>query len=70
VPLRAALGRIEDYALVVFVSPNAVSYGLDTLAQVQNAGRSPVAESVPVAVVGPSSVVALAERVSPRPRIA
>ena len=63
VPLRAALGRIQDYALVVFVSPNAVSYGLDTLAQVQNApGGARWPESVPVAVVGPSSVVALAER--------
>ena len=61
--LRAALRRLADYALVVFVSPNAVSFALDALAQVQNAaaGAQWPAE-VPVAVVGPSSVAALAER--------
>jgi uroporphyrinogen III methyltransferase/synthase len=62
VPLRAALGRIEDYALVVFVSPNAVSWTGHPCPGPERPGRSPVAESVPVAVVGPSSVVALAER--------
>lgn len=62
-PLRTALGRLADYALVVFVSPNAVSFALDALAQVQNtAGAAQWPAGVPVAVVGPSSVVALAER--------
>lgn len=61
--LRAALARLSDYALVVFVSPNAVSFALDTLAQVQNtAGQAQWPAEVPVAVVGPSSVTALAER--------
>lgn len=61
--LRAALARLSDYALVVFVSPNAVSFALDTLAQVQNtAGQAQWPADVPVAVVGPSSVTALAER--------
>ncbi|SDP57453.1 uroporphyrinogen-III synthase /HemX family protein [Ralstonia sp. 25mfcol4.1] len=62
-PLRAALARLADYALVVFVSPNAVSFALDALAQVQNtAGPAQWPSDVPVAVVGPSSVAALAER--------
>ncbi|PLQ01519.1 fused uroporphyrinogen-III synthase HemD/membrane protein HemX [Cupriavidus pauculus] len=62
-PLRAALARLADYALVVFVSPNAVSFALDALAQVQNtAGLAQWPSGVPVAVVGPSSVTALAER--------
>jgi len=62
-PLRTALARLGDYAMVVFVSPNAVSYGLDTLAQVQNApGGAQWPAGVAVAVVGPSSVAALADR--------
>lgn len=61
--LRAALARLADYALVVFVSPNAVSFALDALASVQNAPALPQwPAEVPVAVVGPSSVAALAER--------
>lgn len=61
--LRDALSRLHDYALVVFVSPNAVSFALDTLVQVQNAPALPQwPTDVPVAVVGPSSVAALAER--------
>lgn len=62
-PLRAALARLAEFSLVVFVSPNAVAYALDALAQVQNApagGQWPV--DVALAVVGPSSVAALAER--------
>lgn len=62
-PLRAALARLADYALVVFVSPNAVSFALDALAQVQEtAGQAQWPREVAVAVVGPSSVAALAER--------
>ncbi|MBV8156958.1 MAG: fused uroporphyrinogen-III synthase HemD/membrane protein HemX [Dyella sp.] len=62
-PLRAALARLDDYALVVFVSPNAVCYGLDALAQLQNApGGAQWPAGVSVAVVGPSSVAALADR--------
>ncbi|WP_149135364.1 fused uroporphyrinogen-III synthase HemD/membrane protein HemX [Cupriavidus campinensis] len=61
--LRTALARLADYALVVFVSPNAVSFALDALAHVQNAPALPQwPAEVPVAVVGPSSVAALAER--------
>ncbi|CAG2127477.1 fused uroporphyrinogen-III synthase HemD/membrane protein HemX [Cupriavidus plantarum] len=61
-PLRAALAHLSDYALVVFVSPNAIAYALDALAQVQNAAVAQWPAEVPVAVVGPSSVAALAER--------
>ncbi|RZT41322.1 fused uroporphyrinogen-III synthase HemD/membrane protein HemX [Cupriavidus agavae] len=61
--LRDALARLADYALVVFVSPNAVSFAFDALAQVQQtAGAAQWPAGVPVAVVGPSSVTALAER--------
>ncbi|MBO4119579.1 fused uroporphyrinogen-III synthase HemD/membrane protein HemX [Cupriavidus gilardii] len=69
-PLRAALARLPDFALVVFVSPNAIAYALDALALAQ--GAAPVwPESVPVAVVGPASVAALAERgiAAPRHRV-
>ncbi|WP_244785919.1 fused uroporphyrinogen-III synthase HemD/membrane protein HemX [Cupriavidus pauculus] len=62
-PLRAALSHLSDYALVVFVSPNAVSFALDALAQVREGMDGPRwPPEVPVAVVGPSSVAALAER--------
>jgi len=62
-PLRAALARLDDYALAVFVSPNAVCHGLDALAQVQNAhGGAQWPAGIAVAVVGPSSVTALADR--------
>lgn len=62
-PLRDALARLSDYALVIFVSPNAVSFALDALAQVQGAaGVAQWPADVPVAVVGPSSVAALASR--------
>lgn len=69
-PLRAALARLPDFALVVYVSPNAIAYALDALALAQ--GGAPVwPESVPVAVVGPASVAALAERgiAAPRHRV-
>lgn len=61
-PLRAALAQLADFALVIFVSPNAVAFALDALAQVQNKPAPQWPESVPVAVVGPASVAALAER--------
>ncbi len=61
-PLRVALTQLPDFALVVFVSPNAVAYALDALAQVQGAASAQWPSAVPVAVVGPSSVAALAER--------
>ena len=61
--MRDALARLAEYALVVFVSPNAVSFAFDALAQVQGAtGAAQWPVAVPVAVVGPSSVTALAER--------
>lgn len=62
-PLHAALARLSEFALVVFVSPNAVTFALDALAQMRNAPGGPQwPADVPVAVVGPSSVAALAER--------
>lgn len=69
-PLRAALARLPDFALVVFVSPNAIAYALDALALAQG-GAALWPEPVPVAVVGPASVAALAERgiAAPRHRV-
>ena len=61
-PLRAALARLETFALVVFVSPNAIAFALDALAGVQGAAVARWPVQVPVAVVGPASVTALAER--------
>ncbi|AMR79540.1 fused uroporphyrinogen-III synthase HemD/membrane protein HemX [Cupriavidus nantongensis] len=61
-PLRAALARLDTFALVVFVSPNAIAFALDALAGVQGAAVARWPVQVPVAVVGPASVTALAER--------
>lgn len=61
-PLRSALGELERFALVVFVSPNAISFALDALAAQQGALDPRWPATVPVAVVGPASVAALAAR--------
>lgn len=61
-PLRAALARLEQFALVVFVSPNAIAHALEALAGVQGAATALWPAQVPAAVVGPASVAALAER--------
>lgn len=55
-PLRAALGALERYALVVFVSPNAVDRAFACYATVSSIWPP----ALPVAVVGPASVAALA----------
>ena len=55
-PLRAALGALERYALVVFVSPNAVERALAVYASISSIWPP----ALPVAVVGPASVAALA----------
>jgi uroporphyrinogen III methyltransferase/synthase len=57
-PLRAALDELygpERYALVVFVSPNAIDHAFGRL-------FAPWPADVPVAVVGPGSVAALARQ--------
>ncbi|MDR5819521.1 fused uroporphyrinogen-III synthase HemD/membrane protein HemX [Caballeronia sp. LZ043] len=61
-PLRAALDQLylppdapERYALVVFVSPNAIDHAFSRLA-------APWPADLPVAVVGPGSVTALARQ--------
>jgi uroporphyrinogen III methyltransferase/synthase len=57
-PLRAALDELygpNKYALVVFVSPNAVDYAFGKLGAAWPA-------DVPVGVVGPGSVAALARQ--------
>ena len=57
-PLRAALDELygpERYALVVFVSPNAVDHAFGRM-------FAPWPVDVPVAVVGPGSVAALARQ--------
>ncbi|MCO4861538.1 fused uroporphyrinogen-III synthase HemD/membrane protein HemX [Cupriavidus sp. WGlv3] len=61
-PLRAALARLDTFALVVFVSPNAIAFALDALAGVQGAAVARWPAQVAVAVVGPASIAALAER--------
>ncbi len=61
-PLRTALARLGEFALVVFVSPNAIQYAVDALATVQGNAVAQWPSGVPVAVVGPASVTALAER--------
>ena len=53
-PLRAALGSLDRYALVVFVSPNAVDYAF-----ARHDAIWP--HALPVGVVGPGSVAALAK---------
>ncbi|WP_144111627.1 fused uroporphyrinogen-III synthase HemD/membrane protein HemX [Paraburkholderia sp. BCC1886] len=52
-PLRAALASLERYALVVFVSPNAVDHAF-------NRSDAIWPHALPVGVVGPGSVQALA----------
>ncbi|MDQ0141572.1 uroporphyrinogen III methyltransferase/synthase [Cupriavidus necator] len=61
-PLRAALARLDTFALVVFVSPNAIAFALEALASVQGTAVARWPAPVAVAVVGPASVAALAER--------
>lgn len=61
-PLHAALARLDQFALVVFVSPNAVAYAIDALAGVQGREVHQWPVDVPIAVVGPASLSALAER--------
>jgi uroporphyrinogen III methyltransferase/synthase len=52
-PLHAALASLERYALVVFVSPNAVDYAFAQYGSIWP-------HALPVGVVGPGSVAALA----------
>jgi uroporphyrinogen III methyltransferase / synthase len=52
-PLQAALASLERYALVVFVSPNAVDYAFSEYNAIWP-------HALPVGVVGPGSVAALA----------
>lgn len=66
-PLRAALARLDQFALVVFVSPNAIAHALDALAGVQGAATAQWPAQVPAAVVGPASVAALPSVASRRP---
>ncbi len=54
--LRATVPHLADYALAVFISPNAVSYALPTL---RSAGAWPA--SLRPAAVGPGTAAALAE---------
>jgi uroporphyrinogen III methyltransferase/synthase len=55
-PLRAALASLERFALVIFVSPNAIDRALEC------APGLAWPASVPIGVVGPGSVAALARR--------
>ncbi|MCG5075356.1 fused uroporphyrinogen-III synthase HemD/membrane protein HemX [Paraburkholderia tagetis] len=55
-PLREALGALDRYALVVFVSPNAVDRAFACYGSISSIWP----HALPVAVVGPASVAALA----------
>jgi uroporphyrinogen III methyltransferase/synthase len=68
-PLAEALTNLSRYALVVFVSPNAVSHAMACLTQIahQSPGEVWPAE-LPVAVVGPASALTLAEHGIAPPR--
>ncbi|MFX1684299.1 fused uroporphyrinogen-III synthase HemD/membrane protein HemX [Paraburkholderia sp. A1RO-5L] len=55
-PLREALGALDRYALVVFVSPNAVDRAFGHYSAISSIWP----HALPVAVVGPASVAALA----------
>ncbi|MFC4709027.1 MULTISPECIES: fused uroporphyrinogen-III synthase HemD/membrane protein HemX [Paraburkholderia] len=55
-PLREALGALDRYALVVFVSPNAVDRAFGYYSAISSIWP----HALPVAVVGPASVAALA----------
>jgi|GEM_PF-53713 len=55
-PLREALGALDRYALVVFVSPNAVDRAFECYGAISSIWP----HALPVAVVGPASVAALA----------
>ncbi|NIE66204.1 fused uroporphyrinogen-III synthase HemD/membrane protein HemX [Burkholderia sp. Ax-1719] len=57
-PLREALGALDRYALVVFVSPNAVDRAFDCYREISSIWP----HALPVAVVGPASVAALARQ--------
>lgn len=56
VPLRTALSALDRYALVVFVSPNAVDRAFAASVPISSIWP----HALPVAVVGPASVAALA----------
>jgi uroporphyrinogen III methyltransferase/synthase len=66
-PLRDALNALDRYALVVFVSPNAVDRAFACYAAVSSIWP----HALPVAVVGPASVAALARHgvVAPAHRV-
>ncbi|CAG9214575.1 Uroporphyrinogen-III synthase / Homolog of E. coli HemX protein [Paraburkholderia tropica] len=55
-PLRDALNALDRYALVVFVSPNAVDRAFECYRSISSIWP----HALPVGVVGPASVVALA----------
>jgi uroporphyrinogen-III synthase len=54
--LRASLSRLQDYQLAIFISPNAVKYGMEAIMQ---SGGLPTA--LKVATIGLSSAKALHE---------
>jgi len=61
-PLLQALVALEQYALVVFVSPNAIEHALAHLG-------TPWPAQVPIGVLGPGSVRALAQHGISAPRV-
>ncbi|HEV3426355.1 MAG TPA: fused uroporphyrinogen-III synthase HemD/membrane protein HemX [Paraburkholderia sp.] len=55
-PLREALGALDRYALVVFVSPNAIDRAFECYRSISSIWP----HALPIGVVGPASVAALA----------
>jgi uroporphyrinogen III methyltransferase/synthase len=55
-PLREALGALDRYALVVFVSPNAIDRAFECYQSISSIWP----HALPIGVVGPASVAALA----------
>lgn len=55
-PLQAALARLDDYALAIFISPNAVDFSLPAILAVRS-----WPSALRAAAIGQSSVAALAK---------
>lgn len=56
-PLRTAAAGLDGYALAIFISPNAVDYGLPALV-----AQRPWPSALRAAAIGPGTVAALAAR--------
>jgi uroporphyrinogen-III synthase len=67
-PLRELIARLHEFHLAIFISPNAVRYGMEMIKQTQG-----LPDTLQIATIGHSSAVALQEQgiptvISPRQR--